>query len=124
MKKSDAFIEDRIRWRVSQYNLQESSNLLWEDVPLQYKAKIPQALGIPVLMSLTDENNYTVVCTQGMSGKNNDKALSFLHSQIRDFEGQPAKEHQYSHRDYLTMVLENNKKVPLQAGTEGSLSVV
>ena len=124
MAKSDNFIEDRIRWRAEQYNLKASATMFWEDTPLNYKASIPEELGIPVILSVEDVDNYIAVCTRGAFCKNGGEDFIFLHSQVSDFNGQIAKGSAKSELDYLNVSIEDNRDIMVKTEKGEPLSMV
>lgn len=124
MKKPDSFIEDRIRWRASQHKIDASTTMFWEDAPSEYKEHISEELGIPVILSAENSENYTVVCTRGAYCIADANVFTFMHSQIKDFNGKLTKEPFNYENDYLIVSLENNDEVAVKTEKGETLPMV
>lgn len=86
MNKSDEFIESRIRWRTEKHNLPKTDTYYWESAPTQIRNSLNFEVGKPVLVSLHDELNFIVLCTQGVIVKNNDVVLSTPYNDINSIQ--------------------------------------
>ncbi len=126
MDKSDTFLEERIRWRAGLHELKASSTMYWEDAPENYREKLPKELGNAVVLSFEDPDNFTIVCTRGVLGKNEGEDRTFLHSQIRDISGPKltTKELPKSEANYFSVDLVSTVSVTVKAEKGSPLFMV
>ncbi|MCX4029279.1 hypothetical protein H0A36_07280 [Endozoicomonas sp. SM1973] len=73
MKKSESFIEDRIRWRSQNFGLPTMRTCFWDSIIKKPDIDLQSELGKPVLVSLGNGTNFIVVCTFGVIINYNDK---------------------------------------------------
>ncbi len=112
MKKTDSFLEDRIRGKAKKHNLPSKHTVFWEDRPKEIDAEITSGLGNPVLLSASDTENFIVVCTRGSlvvtGGKPNDIVFSNV-EKVTDFPMAPGEEK--SNLTRLMFKLNNGEEV-------------
>jgi hypothetical protein len=89
MKKTDSFLEERIRWKAKSHNFPTEKTIYWEDRPNEFKAEISSDLGTPVLLSIKNETNYIVICTRGSLVLTESISKEVLYSEVESIKDYP-----------------------------------
>lgn len=88
MKKSESFIENRIKWKASQYNLPNERVFLFEGLDKQKRAQYMRQIsrektGKIVLLFTDSEDNWTAVGTKMIIGYDGERMNSISLDEIQ-----------------------------------------
>ncbi len=105
MIKSEAFIEDRIRWRGAQHQLPSPKTYYWESASSLLKKNLELDQGKPVLVSEQSKDNLVVICTQGLIFKTDGLTSSIAYSLINTIDS-PRMEEGEAKSELSSLILE------------------
>ena len=73
-------------------------------------------MGVPVIISISDERNFLIICTQGIFIKNDKEAVSLHYADIDDINSPPLKSgEKKAELNSLILVLKNNQLCAIKA---------
>lgn len=121
MKHTEAHIEDRIKWKVGQYNFPTEKTYFIEGSSLVQSIEIPEQVGKAVLYSEASRDEYIIIGTRGAFVKYAGQDYVFSHSEIADVSDLEMKpnEDKADLRE-LQVTLSNGNVIPIKPEPYGS----
>ena len=78
IRHDPAFIQNRIEWRAKQHGLPYASTAYWRDVTEPTRSRLPPAFQRPVVYSIAESDDVTIIGTEEVAVLRDSSVFRFL----------------------------------------------